>query len=196
MTASFILLGILILLIAYVIAIYNGLIKLRIQQKNAFSQIDVQLTRRYELIPNLIETAKTFMAHEKETLEKVILARNQAFAAKTALAGDPQNSESMKTLLAAESNVRGALGSFLAVSESYPELRSNENMKTLMEELSSTENRVAFARQAFNDATLEYNTAREVFPSSIIAGMFNFTPATPFEVDSPEARKAVKVSFE
>ncbi len=190
-----ILLGVLALGVFYVIGLYNKLVTLRQQQKNSFAQIDVQLTRRYDLIPNLVETAKSFMAHEKDTLEKVILARNQAFQAKQEVKADPADPSAMKSLMNAENSVRGALGSFLAVSESYPELRSNENMKTLMEELASTENKVAFARQSYNDSTMEYNTARELFPTSMVAGMFNFAPAPLFEVEDPAARKAVKVSF-
>lgn len=195
MLTVLIVLGVAAFAVVYLIGLYNRLVTLRQQQKNSFAQIDVQLTRRYELIPNLVETARTFMAHEKDTLEKVILARNQAFEAKQGVKSDPTSPEAMKSLLSAESSVRGALGSFLAVSESYPELRSNENMKMLMEELSSTENKVAFARQSYNDSTMEYNTARELFPTSIVAGMFNFAPAPLFEVEEPAARKAVKVSF-
>ncbi len=195
MLAGLIVIALIAFAIFYMIGLYNRLVTLRQQQKNSFSQIDVQLTRRYDLIPNLVETAKSFMAHEKDTLERVILARNQAFQAKQTVTSDPANPEAMKSLMNAESSVRGALGSFLAVSESYPELRSNENMKTLMEELSSTENKVAFARQSYNDSTMEYNTARELFPTSIVAGMFNFAPASLFEVEEPAARKAVKVSF-
>jgi LemA protein len=184
-----------VFLVFMIIKTYNRLISLRQRLKNAFAQIDVQLTRRYELIPNLVETARTFMKHEQETLEKVILARNQAFQAKKSISQDPADGEAMKKLMVAESGVRSALGSFMAISESYPELRSNENMKTLMEELASSENRVAFARQAFNDATMEYNTAREVFPSNVIANTFNFTPAALFEVEDQKVRQAVKVSF-
>lgn len=179
-----------------VIRIYNNLVTLRQQQKNAFSQIDVQLTRRYELIPNLVEVAKKYMAHEQDTLEKVIQARNQAYSAKKGVSQDPSNAEAMSKLIAAEGTVKSQLGSFLAISESYPELRSNTNMNTLMEELSSTENKVSFARQAYNDATTEYNTARELFPSSLIAGMFNFAPAMLYEVEDQQARSAVKVKFD
>lgn len=178
-----------------IVKTYNRLVSLRQQHKNAFSQIDVQLTRRYELIPNLVETARAFMKHEQDTLEKVILARNQAFQAKKTIAENPSDGEGMQKLLAAESGVKNALGSFLAVSESYPDLRSNQNMMSLMEELATTENKVAFARQAFNDATMEYNTAREIFPNNVIANMFHFTPAVPFEIEDQKARQAVKVSF-
>jgi LemA protein len=193
--ASFILLGFIVLTIMFVIMTYNKLVRLRSNQKNSFAQIDVQLTRRYELIPNLVETAKAFMKHEQETLEKVIMARNQAFVAKQNMAVDPASASAMAKLIAAEGAVKSSLGSFMAISESYPELRSNENMKTLMEELSSTENKVAFARQSYNDMTMEYNIAREVFPANIIAGMFSFAPAALFEVEDPKAKQAVKVSF-
>lgn len=187
---------VLVVFIFMIIKIYNNLVTLRQQQKNAFSQIDVQLTRRYELIPNLVEVAKKYMAHEQETLEKVIQARNQAYNAKKNVGLDPSNSEAMSKLIAAEGAVKSQLGSFLAISESYPDLRSNTNMNTLMEELSSTENKVSFARQAYNDATTEYNTARELFPSSVIAGMFNFAPAMLYEVEDQKVRSGVKVKFD
>lgn len=195
MVALIVTLAIVVIVAFIVIGIYNRLVTLRQQQRNSFSQIDVQLTRRYELIPNLVESAKAYMQHEQATLEKVILARNQAFEAKKHLSSNPTDAGAMGTLLQAEGSVKAALGSFLAVSESYPELRSNENMQMLMEELSSTENKVAFSRQAYNDATMEYNTAREVFPASIIANMFGFMPAALYQTEEPEARKAVKVSF-
>jgi LemA protein len=185
-----------VIFVFMIIKMYNNLVTLRQQQKNAFSQIDVQLTRRYELIPNLVEVAKKYMAHEQETLEKVIQARNQAYNAKKGVSQDPSNSEAMSKLIAAEGAVKIQLGSFLSISESYPELRSNTNMNTLMEELSSTENKVSFARQAYNDATTEYNTARELFPSSMIAGMFNFAPAMLYEVEDQKARSGIKVKFD
>jgi LemA protein len=185
-----------VIFVVMIIKMYNNLVTLRQQQKNAFSQIDVQLTRRYELIPNLVEVAKKYMAHEQETLEKVIQARNQAYNAKKGVSQDPSNAEAMSKLVAAEGAVKNQLGSFLAISESYPELRSNTNMNTLMEELSSTENKVSFARQAYNDATTEYNTARELFPSSVIAGMFNFAPAMLYEVEDQKAKSSVKVKFD
>ncbi len=191
-------LGLIVLLaifFIFVIGLYNNLVKLRQQQRNAFSQIDVQLTRRYELIPNLVEVAKNYMKHEQDTLEKVIQARNSAWAAKKAVNQDPGSSEAMTNLIAAENSVRGQLGSLMAVSESYPELRSNETMKSLMEELASTDNKVSFARQSYNDMTTDYNTALEVFPSSIIANMFNFSSATLYEVEDQKARSAVKVKF-
>lgn len=185
-----------VLFFIFVIGLYNNLVKLRQQQRNAFSQIDVQLTRRYELIPNLVEVAKTYMKHEQDTLEKVIQARNSAWAAKKAVNQDPGSSEAMTKLIAAENSVKGQLGSLMAVSESYPELRSNETMKSLMEELASTDNKVSFARQSYNDMTTDYNTALEVFPSSIIANMFNFSSATLYEVEDQKARSAVKVKFD
>lgn len=194
-TMSLILFGMILLFILLIVRAYNRLVTLRQIQKNAFSQIDVQLTRRYDLIPNLVESARAFMAHEKETLEKVILARNQAFQAKKDIAQNSTDARAMDRLLTAEAGVRSALGSFLAVSESYPELRSNENMKALMEELSTTENKVAYSRQAYNDATMVYNTAREHFPINIIAALFNFSPAAMFEIEDQKVREAVKVKF-
>jgi LemA protein len=185
----------LLILVFLIIKTYNQLVKLKQRHKNAFAQIDVQLTRRYELIPNLVEVARGYMKHEQETLEKVILARNQAYQAKQQIAANPADASAMQNLNSAEGSVRSALGSFLAVSENYPELRSNQNMLSLMEELTATENKISFARQSFNDATMEYNTAREVFPSNFIAGAFNFAPALGFEVEDPRARQAVKVSF-
>lgn len=195
MVFALILTAIIAIFIFWIVSIYNRLVTLRQQQKNSFSQIDVQLTRRYDLIPNLVETAKAYMKHEQDTLEKVILARNQAYQAKQQASANPADAEVMKKLLAAESAVKSQLGSFFALSESYPDLRSNENMKSLMEELSSTENKIAFARQAYNDSTMEYNTVREVFPSSLIANSFNFAPAALYEVEDVKARSAVKVSF-
>ena len=195
MTFALGLIVLVVLFFIFVIGLYNNLVKLRQQQRNAFSQIDVQLTRRYELIPNLVEVAKTYMKHEQDTLEKVIQARNSAWAAKKAVNQDPGSSEAMTNLIAAENSVRGQLGSLMAVSESYPDLRSNETMKSLMEELASTDNKVSFARQSYNDMTTDYNTALEVFPSSIVANMFNFSSATLYEVEDQKARAAVKVKF-
>lgn len=181
--------------IVFAITIYNRLVSLRNRFKNAFSQIDVQLQRRYDLIPNLVETAKTFMEHEKETLTAVIEARNQALAASKHAAKHPGDSGAIRALSGAEGLLGGALGNFFALSESYPELQANENMAQLMEELSSTENRIAFSRQAYNDAVMEYNTYREQFPNSIIANRSSFKQAEQLELESPEAKKAVKVSF-
>ncbi|OFZ21993.1 MAG: hypothetical protein A2X94_16175 [Bdellovibrionales bacterium GWB1_55_8] len=187
--------GIVVLLLVFLIAIYNRLVALRNRFKNAFSQIDVQLKRRYELIPNLVETAKGYMAHERQTLEAVITARNAAASASTKASAHPEDAGSMKTLVQAEGALTGTLGRLFALSESYPDLKANQNMAKLMEELSSTENRVAFARQAYNDSVMVYNTARETFPNVLVAGPFGFHPAQLFEVESAEERRAVKVSF-
>ncbi len=177
------------------VSVYNGLVTLRNRYKNAFSQIDVQLKRRYDLIPNLVETAKGYMKHEKETLEAVVNARNAAFSASQKAAADPTDPEAMKKLLSSESQLNGAMSRLMMLAEAYPDLKANQNMLALQEELTSTENKVAFARQSYNDTVMTYNNAREVFPSSVVAGVFNFAPATLFEVDSEEERKAVKVSF-
>ncbi len=178
----------------YFISIYNKLVALKNRFKNAFSQIDVQLQRRYDLIPNLVETAKTYMQHEKQTLTAVIEARNQAQAAAKVAASHPDDGTAMRALSSAESALTGTLGKFFALSESYPDLKANTTMNGLMEELSSTENRVAFARQAFNDAVMEYNTYREQFPNSIVAGG-RFPQAEQLQIENTEARQAVKVSF-
>lgn len=184
---------VLVLAAVFAVSIYNGLVTARQQFRNAFSQIDVQLTRRYDLIPNLIETAKAFMAHERNTLEAVIAARNQASVGlRSATPGDAQ---SMQTLAAAEAGLSGALGKMFALSESYPELRSNQNMMQLSEELTTTENRVAFARQAYNDSVMAYNTKREVFPNNLLAGSFGFAPAAFLEQDDPAKREAIRVQF-
>jgi LemA protein len=177
------------------ISTYNRLVTARNAFKNAFAQIDVQLTRRYDLIPNLVETAKGYIKHERETLEAVIKARNAAYAGLKTAASDPGNAVAVQQLSGADQQLGGALGRLMAVAESYPDLKANQNMMQLSEELTSTENKVAFARQAYNDAVMSYNNAREVFPSSIVAGMFNFQPAQPLDVAKPEAREAPKVSF-
>jgi LemA protein len=189
-------LGIIAILILPVILIYNKLITLRNRYKNAYSQIDVQLKRRYDLIPNLVETAKGYLKHERETLENVIRARNEASAANQKAASNPGDAGTMKGIGGAEAVLTGALGRFFALAEQYPDLKANRTMSQLMEELSSTENRVAFARQAFNDAVMEYNITREKFPNNLIAGTFNFQEANLFEVSAPEEREAVKVSFQ
>ena len=194
-TSTIVFLVVVIAVIVFAITIYNRLVSLRNRFKNAFSQIDVQLQRRYDLIPNLVETAKTFMEHEKETLTAVIEARNQALAASKHAAKHPDDSGAIRALSGAEGLLGGALGNFFALSESYPELQANENMAQLMEELSSTENRIAFSRQAYNDAVMEYNTYREQFPNSIIANRSSFKQAESLELENPEAKKAVKVSF-
>ncbi len=178
-----------------VIGIYNKLVRLKNQFKNAFAQIDVQLKRRYDLIPNLVETAKAFMAHERETLEAVIQARNGAVSAQQKMAGDPSNPADVKQLMNAEAQLGSSMGKLFALFESYPDLKSDSSMNNLMEELTSTENKISFARQAYNDSVMTYNTQRETFPTIIFAGMFNFQAAQLFEVESPEERQAVKVSF-
>ncbi len=197
MTAAITILAVLaglVLVVAFwVIGIYNGLVKLRNLYRNAFAQIDVQLKRRYDLIPNLVETAKSFMKHEKETLEGVIEARNMASSARQS--ANTEDASSMGALMAAEGGLGSALGRLFALSEAYPDLKSNVNMMQVSEELTSTENKIAFSRQAYNDAVTQYNTQTEVFPSSLIAGMFNFGTATLFEVTEESEREAVKVEF-
>ena len=196
MTAA-ILIGVLILLaIIAVAAIYNRLVTLRNRYKNSFAQIDVQLKRRYDLIPNLIETAKGYLKHERETLEAVIKAREGALDASQKAAGNPGDPKAMKDLASAEGLLTGTLGRLFALVENYPDLKANENMMQLQEELTSTENRVAFARQAFNDAITAYNITCEKFPHTIIAGTFNFSTAQWLEsTETPEERKAPGVSF-
>ena len=179
----------------WVIGAYNGLVTLRNRFKNAFAQIDVQLKRRYDLIPNLVETAKGYMKHERETLEAVIAARNTAYAASKAAAANPADAAAMKGLLSAESGLGGALSRLMVVSEQYPHLKANQNMMQLTEELTSTENKISFARQAYNDAVTLFNTTRERFPTNLIAGMFNFAEAQLFQVDSAAERNAPQVKF-
>ena len=186
---------ILALLALFFIGTYNRLITARNAFKNAFAQIDVQLTRRYDLIPNLVETAKRYMQHERETLENVTRARNSAFEDLKAAAADPGNAAAVQRLAGADTQLAGALGRLFAVAEAYPDLKANQNMMQLSEELTSTENKVSFARQAYNDAVMTYNNAREVFPSSVVAGMFTFQPAQLLDISQPEAREAPKVSF-
>jgi LemA protein len=196
MTAVIIIGGIILLAIIIVVAIYNSLVTLRNRYKNSFSQIDVQLKRRYDLIPNLVETAKGYMKHERETLEAVINARNSALSASRKASGNPGDPAAMKDLAGAEALLTGTLGRLFALAENYPDLKANENMLQLQEELTSTENRVAFSRQAFNDGVTVYNTACEKFPHKIIAGMFNFSLAQWLEsTEAPEERQAPKVSF-
>lgn len=188
-------LAILAMFIFWGAGVFNGLVALRNRVKNAFAQIDVQLKRRYDLIPNLVEAVKGYMGHEKGTLEAVISARAAAFTANKAAAADPTNPEAMKSLSAAESNLGGALGRLMAVFESYPDLKANQNVMQLQEELTSTENKIAFARQAYNDMVMEYNTAREKFPTNIIAGLFGFLPSTEFVIENPAEKEAPKVKF-
>ncbi|NBC25428.1 MAG: LemA family protein [Bacteroidetes bacterium] len=195
MVTAIILVVLLIILIAYPVSIYNKLVSLRNRFKNAFAQIDVQLKRRYDLIPNLVNVAKQYMEHEKETLEAVIQARNQAVQSEKAVAEQPDDPEAMQKLMGAEQNLSGSLGKLFALSENYPDLKANQNMMQLSEELTSTENKIAFARQSFNDAVMNYNTAREKFPSVVIANMFSFNEARLFEVDVEDERKAPEVSF-
>ena len=188
--------GIFVLIALWAIGAYNRLISLRNQFKNAFAQIDVQLKRRYDLIPNLVETARAYMKHERETLEAVIQARSQAVKDNTAAASDPGSAEAIRGLMSAESALSGALSRLFALSEAYPDLKANESMAQLTEELTSTENRVAFARQAFNDAVMLYNTSREQFPTNLIASAFSFKLAELLQAtESAEEKKAVKVGF-
>ncbi|MEU3270332.1 LemA family protein [Saccharomonospora sp. NPDC006951] len=184
-----------VVLVILTITSYNGLVRLRNAYKNAFAQIDVQLTRRHDLIPNLVETAKGYIQHERQTLEAVIAARGGAVSAQDAARQNPGDPGAMQNLSGAENMLTQTLGRLFALSEAYPDLKANQNMMQLSEELTSTENRVAFARQGFNDSVMVYNNKREVFPSNIIAGMFSFRPAALLEVDSPETREVPRISF-
>ena len=195
MTSFLIFLAIVVGLIVYVIGIYNKLVSQRNRVKNAFAQIDVQLTRRHDLIPNLVEAVKGYMSHERETLEAVISARNAASSSLDAAKLDPSNAAAMKKLGASEGMLGSTLGRLFALSEAYPDLKANQNMMQFQEELSSTENKVAFSRQAFNDSVLSYNNAVESFPNSIIAGMFSFDAASFFEIEAEEKREVPAVSF-
>jgi LemA protein len=195
MMSLIVILALVVLAVFFFIGAYNRLVTARNAFKNAFAQIDVQLTRRYDLIPNLVETVKGYMKHERETLEAVIQARNTAMAGLKAAASNPADAAAVAQLSGAEAQLGGALGRLFALAEAYPDLKANQNMMQLTEELTSTENKVAFARQAYNDAVMTYNNAREVFPSSIVAGSFNFAPAQLLEAAKPEAREAPKVSF-
>ena len=192
---GWIVLGVLVLFVLLAVTAYNRLVELRNRYKNAFSQIDVQLKRRYDLIPNLVETAKGYLKHERQTLEAVIVARNQASTAAQRAAAAPGDATAMRDLAGAESALGGALGRMFALAEAYPDLKSNTTMNQLSEELSSTENKVAFARQAYNDAVMAYNTGREIFPASIIAGATGFAEAQLWEIERAVEREAVKVSF-
>jgi LemA protein len=191
-----VLVGLLVLLAAFLIGGYNKLVLLRNRFKNAFAQIDVQLKRRYDLIPNLVETAKGYMSHERETLEAVITARNQAASAGKAAAQNPADAGAMAGLMGAEGMLTGALGKLFALSEAYPDLKANQNMMQLTEELTSTENKISFARQAYNDAVTVYNTGRETFPTNIVANLFNFVAAVLFEIEDAAQKEAPKVSFD
>lgn len=188
--------GVLLLIAAlWAVSVYNGLVALRNQIKNAFAQIDVQLQRRYDLIPNLVETAKGFLKHERETLQAVTEARNAAMSAAKAASANPTSASAIAGLGVAEGALSGALSRMMLVAEAYPDLKSDRHMAQLMEELASTENKVAFARQAYNDTVMVYNTKRESFPAVMIAGTFGFEAMKQLEVETPEARKNVKVQF-
>jgi LemA protein len=203
--AGVVALGLIVVLVVFVggalvlgligVGIYNKLVTLRNRYQNAYAQIDVQLKRRYDLIPNLVETAKGYMKHERETLEAVTQARNIAATAAKAAAANPGDAASVKSLMSAEAGLGGALSRLMVVSEQYPDLKANQNMMQLTEELTSTENKISFARQAYNDSVMSYNTTREVFPNNLLSGMFHFLPAELFVVDKPEQKDAPKVSF-
>jgi LemA protein len=190
-----ILLAVIVGAVLFAISIYNRLVAGRNRYKNAFAQIDVQLTRRYDLIPNLVEIAKGYMSHERETLEAVVNARNTAVAGLKAASNDPSDPDAMKNLAQAEQGLSGALGRMFALSEAYPDLKANENMMQLSEELTTTENKVSFARQAYNDAVMIYNTLCESFPNNFFAGWFSFRQAELLEIEDEEKRAAPKVSF-
>ena len=187
--------AIVIIAASWAVGIFNSLVSLRNRFKNAFAQIDVQLKRRYDLIPNLVETAKGYLKHEHETLEDVIKARNIAYAASQAAAANPADGNAMRSLVGAEGGLAGALGRLMVVSEQYPDLKANQNMMQLTEELTSTENKIAFARQAYNDAVMIYNTSRETFPNFVIAGIGGFQPAELFKIEDASERNAPKVQF-
>lgn len=196
---TFVVIAVLVVLVLIVvfaaIGIYNGLVRARNAYQNAFAQIDVQLTRRHDLIPNLVETAKGYLRHERETLEEVIQARNAAVSAQEGARGNPGDPAAMDQLGGAESMLGQVLGRFFALSEAYPDLKANQNMMQLSEELTSTENRIAFARQAYNDSVMTYNNKREVFPNTIFAGMFGFQAAALLEIDKPEKREVPGIEF-
>ncbi len=199
MSPVLIVLGVLFLFVViiglWVVGVYNGLVTLRNRFKNAFAQIDVQLKRRYDLIPNLVEIAKGYLKHERETLEAVIKARNIAAAAAQAAAANPADGNAVRGLMSAEAGLGGALSRLMVVSEQYPDLKANQNMMQLTEELTSTENKISFARQAYNDSVMTYNTRRETFPTVVIAGAFGFQPAELFKIEDPTERNAPKVQF-
>lgn len=192
---SWIVLGLLVFLLLYLVSAYNRLVTARNGFRNAFAQIDVQLTRRHDLIPNLVETAKGYLKHERETLEAVIAARNTAVAGLKAAAANPGSASAVEQLSGAETALNGALGRLFALSEAYPDLKANTTMMQLSEELTSTENKVAFARQAYNDSVTGYNNVRETFPSSVVAGMFGFEAAALLQIEAPAMREVPKVSF-
>lgn len=187
--------AIVVVLALIVIGIYNKLVAFKNRYENAFAQIEVQLKRRYDLIPNLVETAKAYMKHERDTLEAVIAARNAAATAERQVAGDPTDAVAMQGLISAERGLAGAMTRFFALAEAYPDLKADSNMRQLSEELTSTENRVAFARQSYNDAVTSYNTARESFPANLIAGSFGFAEAPLLLIENETERQAPRVSF-
>ncbi len=195
MISFLVFLALIVAVALYAVGIYNALVNLRNRVKNAFAQIDVQLTRRYDLIPNLIEAVKGYMKHERETLEAVINARNTAMSSLDAAKADPSNGDAIQKLGAAEGLLGGALGRLFALSEAYPDLKANQNMMQFQEELTTTENKVAFSRQAFNDAVLAYNNKAENFPNNILAGMFRFELASFLEIQSEEKREVPEVAF-
>ena len=195
MSMGWIILIIIVGIVLFAVTIYNRLIASRNRYKNAFAQIDVQLTRRHDLIPNLVETAKGYIKHERETLEAVIQARNAAVSGLQAAAADPSNPDAIRKLSEAEQGLSGALGRLFALSEAYPDLKANENMMQLSEELTTTENKVAFARQAYNDSVMDYNTLRESFPNNFVAGWFAFRAAELLEIEDQAKREVPKVSF-
>jgi LemA protein len=195
MSTGWILLIIIVGAVLFAITIYNRLVAGRNRYKNAFAQIDVQLTRRHDLIPNLVETAKGYIKHERETLEAVINARNVAVSGLKAAAADPTDPEAIRRLSEAEQGLSGALGRLFALSEAYPDLKANENMMQLSEQLTTTENKVAFARQAYNDSVMDYNTLRESFPNNFVAGWFAFKPAELLEIEDEAKREVPQVSF-
>ena len=195
MSTGWIILIIIIGAVLFAITIYNRLVAGRNRYKNAFAQIDVQLTRRHDLIPNLVETARGYIKHERETLEAVINARNVAVSGLKAAAADPTDPEAIRRLSEAEQGLSGALGRLFALSEAYPDLKANENMMQLSEQLTTTENKVAFARQAYNDSVMDYNTLRESFPNNFVAGWFAFRPAELLEIEDEAKREVPQVSF-
>lgn len=195
MTALWIVLGVIVFLILYTVIIYNRLVKMKNRFKNAFAQIDVQLKRRYDLIPNLVETAKAYLKHEQDTLTHVIEARNQAMAAMKRASAHPDDGNAIKALAGAEGLLGGAMLNFNALTEAYPDLKADQTMMQLSEELTSTENKVGFARQAYNDEVMVYNTQRETFPDVLFAGVMNFKSAELFEVKNPEVKERVEVKF-
>lgn len=196
MTTFLVVAGIAIVVLIYGVSLYNGLVAARNRYKNAFAQIDVQLTRRHDLIPNLVETAKRYMQHEKETLEAVVEARGKAVNGLQQASQNPGDPAAIQQLASAEQGLASALGRLMVVVESYPELKADENMRQLSEELTTTENKVAFSRQAYNDAVMHYNTDRESFPANFVAGWFRFLPAELLDIEDPAKREAPKVSFD